>query len=264
MKSIISAVLICLCFSFSARAALTNDFDIILDIQSGLTESQEAIFSDAEAFWETFIVSYQDGLMSPGLVISASGTDIDGPSGILGQAGPTTVADGPNGFTYALSGIMEFDTADLTAMENAGTLFDVILHEMAHVIGFGTLWGPLYNDLLNAEGDYIGSAALAAYRFEMGDDTLDSIPVEQGGGAGTAGGHWDETDGGGDTELMSGWLDAPATLSLTTVLSFADLGYVVDLSPFFPPDPQPVPEPQTWLLMFGALLGLARFKAKHA
>lgn len=261
MKSLISAVLICICFSFSARAALSNDFNIIVDVQGGLTASQQTIFADAEAFWESFIVAYQDGIATDGLVISANGVAIDGAGGILGQAGPTTVWDAANGYTYALSGLMQFDTADLTAMENAGTLFDVILHEMAHVIGFGTLWGALYNDLLNAQGNYIGEFALDAYRFEMGDNSLDSIPVEQGGGAGTAGAHWDETDGGGDTELMSGWLDSPATLSLTTVLAFADLGYVVDLSAFFQ-EPEPVPEPQTILLLLAAMLGFVRFKTK--
>ena len=35
---------------------------------------------------------------------------------------------------------MSFDTADLARMEADGSLTDVILHEMGHVLGFGTLW----------------------------------------------------------------------------------------------------------------------------
>jgi hypothetical protein len=35
---------------------------------------------------------------------------------------------------------MSFDTADLDRMEADGCLQDVILHEMGHVLGFGTLW----------------------------------------------------------------------------------------------------------------------------
>lgn len=267
MKSVISTMLVVffLVFnSFSARAALSNDFNIIVDFQGGLTSSQQDIFADAESFWEMFIVGYQGGIETEGLVIQASGEDIDGVNGVLGQAGPNTIFDGSNGITYAIAGTMAFDSADLAAMETAGTLFDVIVHEMAHVIGFGTLWGPLYNDLLDAQNNYIGVNALSGYRFEQGDDTLDSIPVEQGGGPGTQHSHWDETDGGGDTEIMTGWLDSPAHISLTTVLSFADLGYSVNIAPFFEPGPQPVPEPQTIALFLAALLGLTRVKRNKA
>ncbi|MEY9156350.1 putative Zn-dependent protease [Bradyrhizobium japonicum] len=37
------------------------------------------------------------------------------------------------------TGDMQFDTADLSAMEADGTLNDVIMHEMGHVIGIGTI-----------------------------------------------------------------------------------------------------------------------------
>ena len=37
-------------------------------------------------------------------------------------------------------GTMEFDTADLAAMEANGSLFFVIMHEMGHILGIGTLW----------------------------------------------------------------------------------------------------------------------------
>ena len=35
---------------------------------------------------------------------------------------------------------MRLDTDDLDSLETQGLLGDVILHEMGHVIGFGTLW----------------------------------------------------------------------------------------------------------------------------
>jgi len=38
---------------------------------------------------------------------------------------------------------MEFDSADLSNMENDGTLEEVILHEMDNVIGIGTIWDTL-------------------------------------------------------------------------------------------------------------------------
>ena len=57
--------------------------------------------------------------------------------GVLGQAGPCLT-----GATDHLSrvGVMEFDSADVVTMESNGTFDDVVLHEMGHVLGIGTLW----------------------------------------------------------------------------------------------------------------------------
>ena len=42
-----------------------------------------------------------------------------------------------------ITGLMEFDSADLSNMENDGMLEEVILHEMDNVIGIGTIWDTL-------------------------------------------------------------------------------------------------------------------------
>jgi len=165
---------------------------------------------------------------------------------------------------------MQFDTADLEVMEVNGVLLNVITHEMAHVMGFGTLW--VYNGVYqNGSGQYTGANGLAAYQAEF-DPAATFVPVELGGGPGTANAHWDEMDGGvvdGDTgltgitnswgadmgyELMTGWLnstgDEPAFISNTTVQSFVDIGYVASVQ-------ASVPEPATaWLLGIG-LAGIA-------
>src|SRR4029077_6947731 len=76
------------------------------------------------------------------LLIEAQGVAIDGPGGILGQAGPTNLrptSAGASAFLPA-KGIMSFDTADLAQMQANGTLLDVITHKMGHVIGIGTIW----------------------------------------------------------------------------------------------------------------------------
>ena len=59
---------------------------------------------------------------------------------ILGQAGPTRLR--PGSFLPA-SGVMSFDSADLARMESDGSLVRVIIHEMGHVLGFGTIWDEL-------------------------------------------------------------------------------------------------------------------------
>jgi hypothetical protein len=153
---------------------------------------------------------------------------------------------------FSTSGEIQFDPADLDVLQAEGTLETVMLHEMAHVLGFGILWSlnGLYTD---GSGQYIGGAAATAWadEFQAGSFT---VPVELGGGSTTQDAHWDEIDGGlgltGYTdgsgrdlgnELMSGWIgpNPEATfVSRTTLASFEDLGFVVA-----------IPEPGTLALL---------------
>lgn len=68
------------------------------------------------------------------LLIDATLEPIDGPSGVLGSAGPTRVWTGCN---VSPTGAMRFDTADIAVLEEVGLFEGVILHEMGHVIGVG-------------------------------------------------------------------------------------------------------------------------------
>ncbi len=82
---------------------------------------------------------------------------------------------------------MEFDTADLADMEADGSLYSVILHEMGHVLGIGTIWEDA--GLLVGAGTnnprFTGAQAVAAYNAIFGTNAT-GVPVEQNGGAGTA------------------------------------------------------------------------------
>jgi hypothetical protein len=213
----------------SAAQASTIDFDITINFNSGLSASQQAVFTQAEQFWETNILGYNpaEGInFTTGLTISAGGSAIDGAGGVLGQAGPSLAYTGStNGLYYSSTGQMNFDSADLTAMENNGSLYNVILHEMAHVIGFGTLW-ELNNLYSSGSGLYTGANALAAYQAEFSGGAT-SIPVELDGGAGTANAHWDESWLGGTADIMTGYLEGAVTISNTTLAAFEDLGYIV-------------------------------------
>lgn len=221
---------------------------------SGLTAVQESYFAAAKSFWESEITGYQAGISLTGFTIDAHGAGIDGVGGILGAAGPTAgVSQG--GFLLTTAGAMDFDTADIDAMIAGGSFTDVIKHEIAHVIGFGTLWtfNGVYAD---GTGRYTGAHALAAYRAEFNEPTATFVPVELGGGSGTANGHWDEVDGGAGgasdrfkNELMSGWLNAPNHVSQTTLASFQDIGYTLQLGT--------VPEPGTIGLVLASLAMLA-------
>jgi hypothetical protein len=160
------------------------------------------------------------------IVIFAEAKYIDGPGKVLGQAGPC--------FTRSARGLpfignMEFDTADLARLEANGALESVILHEMLHVIGFGTVWGQLgvLDKTLSTDPFFTGTGARAAFASQNGGSAYAGtpVPVENTGGSATALSHWR------DTVLRSELMTAGASpLSATTIGSLADIGYVVDPS----------------------------------
>jgi len=145
------------------------------------------------------------------LMITASLVNIDGAGGILGQAGPDALRAG----SYLPSkGSMEFDVADATYYQAAGLFDDIVLHEMLHTVGFGTIWAA--KGLISG-GSFTGPLANAAYPGSA------LIPLDTTGGAGTAYSHWSEDVFG--TELMTGYIDGDNYLSYMTIASLGDLGY---------------------------------------
>ncbi len=195
---------------------------------------------------------------SQGLIIYASVAPIDGVGKILAQAGPCFVRQ--NSVLPAV-GVMQFDEADIQNYINTGRFESVVLHEMNHVVGFGTIWtdkGVLQNPAFtNTENPtptgstdprFSGAAGLAQC-LAVGGSTnhcTSGVAVEQCGSAGTADGHWRETftttctgtnnsPVGGtpafDSEMMTGYVEGSANMpwSAMSIASFQDLGYTVNL-----------------------------------
>jgi hypothetical protein len=218
-----SALVLAGVFMASQAYASHVPFSIDIEFNGGLSASQQNTFIDAEDFWEKTLTSYTESVaFPPGMTIQAEGKDIDGVGGVLGSAGPRSAYRYNQKF-YTATGIMSFDSADLSNMERNGTLYSVIVHEMAHVIGFGTLWQS--NGLYDAgTGEYTGAYANAAYRQEFDADAL-FVPVELDGGPGTEDGHWDETWAGPSSDIMTGYIEGAITISNTTLAAFRDLGY---------------------------------------
>jgi hypothetical protein len=163
------------------------------------------------------------------IVIYASVASIDGPGSVLASAGPCFVR---NSNKLPVLGRMRFDIDDLEDLAGDGSLEDVILHEMLHVLGIGTIWGPSLKNLISGSGTadprYIGEIGIAACQAVGGTVTCATdVPLENTGGAGTAEGHWRETTF--DTELMTGYAESVAMpLSLLTLGGLWDLGYGVN------------------------------------
>jgi hypothetical protein len=155
------------------------------------------------------------------MIIFASVDSIDGPGKVVGSAGPCAIR---NSSKITIVGTMKFDVADLQTIFNDGRLNDVIFHEMLHVLGFGTLWDPLYKNLIINKGTpstaYIGAAGIAGCLQSGGTGFKCSptIPLEDLFGPGTIDGHW--RDRVFTTELMTGIVSAPGVanpLSLMTI-----------------------------------------------
>ncbi len=163
------------------------------------------------------------------VVVFARIRSIDGVGKILAQAGPCSFSTTSNLTIY---GLMEFDQDDLPGMIANGTIDDVVLHEMGHVLGIGTLWS-LRRNLLTGRGGtdpfFNGAAARAEFPGIGGASYSGTpVPVENTGGAGTRDSHWRASVFG--RELMQGFARAGGMpLSRVTAASLADLGYRVVL-----------------------------------
>jgi hypothetical protein len=182
---------------------------------------------------------YPDTYKTNKLIIFANIQALDGSGGVLGQGGTCGFGyreAGNVATAYSTYGLIRIDEIDAQTLLGQGRLQHLILHEICHTMGIGTLW-PHY-DLIkdrrwngNVETKtniptYKGVRGNAAYAAMGG---VGPVPIERYGGRGTADGHWDEMEF--DNELMTGWLTRTASpLSALTLASFEDMGLIVDMS----------------------------------
>lgn len=190
------------------------------------------------------------------VVIYAKVEAIDGVGKVLGTAGPCLTRTS-SGLTAL--GIMRFDSADLTDLASKGRLADVVLHEMLHVVGIGTLWNArgILADTGTVNVRVTGPLAAASCVNDHGGATAcvgavpaencQGLPVGTVCGTGTINAHWKESTF--RTELMTGYAGTGNPLGRMSIQALADLGYVVHLGPA---DAYMVPA----ALMDGGLVGL--------
>jgi len=238
----------------AAQAAFTNAAN---RIRAALVGQLSPVPFQNEKLYQSCAV---DGLQNvtlnetiTGVVIYAAFAPIDGAGKVLAQSGPCLI----RGTTiFPVIGIMKFDEADWTGSLTTGRFESVVLHEMNHVVGFGTIWEdknllktPTYLTPTYIGADtiptltgsvdprFIGTAAMAQCTTLGGTATHctanGGVAVETCGDWGTADGHWREmfttnctggtarTPVGGtvafDAELMTGYAEASASMPWSTM-----------------------------------------------
>ena len=256
------------------RGASPGTYDIDLILIDEVSESVQAAFDDAVDYWSSILagtelsdvpirenvelgcwdITTEQALPTvDDLVIVASVREIDGPSGILASAGFCGLRTGEGGLPFM--GAMQFDVSDLEWLEENGDMREVILHEMGHVLGIGTIWrrfGLLVNPSLAVTGNpdthFPGPLAVAAFDEAGGTAYTngEKVPVENRAGPGSGDSHWREFVL--DHELMTPYQNGgvPDPLSAITIQSLADLGYTVDVGlaePYLLPGAAAVADP---------------------
>lgn len=231
------------------------DIEMVFPNPEELSEPHRTAFRNAERLWEEAITgnlpwaTLREGelrtcLSRSGIdlepdgdrivndmLIYASIEQIDGGGGILAAAGPCQLrarSDPPRvGSGLPIVGTLRIDAADADGEH----LEETIVHEMAHVLGFGTLWGRLdllRDSVVSGRGNphFTGDSAVAAFARIGGERYTASnlVPVQNLGGVGVWNGHW--RDFVFCNELMTAFVDAGKNpLSIVTLASMTDLGY---------------------------------------
>ncbi|KAG7348665.1 PKD domain containing protein [Nitzschia inconspicua] len=222
-----------------------NAFSLWLDLDVSSTDV--AMFYDsAHARWTSiitgdstasrssdFVPANQRGPAFPAILddlyVYGFDTCIDGVSGVLSYAGFTFLDSTTR---RPVIGVMALDKADIPTMITEGTLEAIILHEIGHVLGIGTLWDLF--QFISFDDEYVGTKAIDVWQNEYGCPGLP--PIETRGGSGAAYFHWEEN--ALNDELMTVFINGGTPLSSLTIASLEDLGYVVDYDaadPYCPP-----------------------------
>ena len=264
--TILTSMLLTLVTTSDLVGQTPGQFEIRYDI-STLTADQQAEIQPSidttEAIWESLITGYQPLVTLDGIDINVS-TFEGAPGGTLAQAAPSGGFIFQGGFTFfgsgtslgqggSSNGFIEIDVFDFSNP----LIVDVLLHETAHTLGFGTLFNFGTNQNTSAAGEYTGTEGLAAYRTEV-DPDADFVPLESDNA------HFLEASTEVDilgrnfsAELLTPVIRPPTNannpssnfISATQLGVFRDLGYTTV-------EAAAIPEPSTATLLCLGAIGL--------
>lgn len=216
-----------------------SQFDVAVQfLDEGLTVNQQAEVLAAAERWTSIItgdlpdalITFPDGqqVLIDDLGVLVQVASLDGNT--LAQGGVVESTLRPDSRLPAIGAVV-INADTLPILDATGQLGTVILHELGHALGYGTLWQELGLVIDTATNDprFIGEAATREYNAIFGVSES-SVPVENAGGPGSSGGHWRESVF--QNELMSSGLNTglPQPLSRVTAAAMQDLGYEVNLN----------------------------------
>ena len=226
-----------------AAPTSTEDFDIEIRPAGPMDADVVAAFEAAAARWEDAIVR---GLSDLPVAIGAGscGTNSAGLDEVVDDlvvevsmvpyfpyaAWAAPCVYGPDDLPRY--GFVEVNSVTLDGVRSAGTLDELTLHELGHVLGFGVVWQfgrDLVAGAAGVDPRFSGPRALAEYSA-LGRSG--GIPIMTIDGAWQP--HWESAF---FEEVMARVPDG-APLSRMTIASMADLGYAVDLDAADPYTPE--------------------------
>lgn len=151
----------------------------------------------------------------------------------LAESGPCKLRQGSD---LPLTATVWLDGPNRLSELSPDFLESLVTHEIGHALGFGSLWkslGLLRDPVRDGGLDPHFSGTMARLEFDAVGGlgyTGNKVPLERGGGPGTADSHW-RLRVFGERELMNAVvLGGFNPLSRITAASIADLGYDVDLT----------------------------------
>jgi Tol biopolymer transport system component len=149
---------------------------------------------------------------------------------VLAVAGPDQFRSGEAG-NLPYHGVLTFDLASLNSPTDRA--MDIAIHEIAHVLGFGTMWEQLkLTEVIGGVPVYTGQAAVAMFKLAAGNGAS-AVLIEPDADNQQEGAHWASSwaIAGHEYEVMSPVLDNTLGLrhlSPVTVGAIQDLGYRVN------------------------------------
>ena len=223
--------------NFVAAVSDALAFKIQLNYGAGtetLNSAARSAIAGAAQFWENAIVSRTGITKLKDLTIDILGGVISDDN-TLALSGPLVTTDGVSIFIAS---------AETTLNLNRFTIFNsdpvylrnIVIHEFAHALGFGTLWEPIdfpsrgkigraWTDLTTATYQ-ANSYAGYAYGNLIGVEGAVAVPLDRGDYS-----HWDETRF--DAELMTPYAEGSGLAmpaSVLTLSALRDLGWRINLA----------------------------------
>lgn len=206
-----------------------SQFDIEINFDNDIPEEIRAGVQQAAERWMKIVVG---DLPDQGEIDDLQIEVVSGelPDTVLATGGPDQFRTGSN---LPYHGRITWSQADLA--DSTDRAYQIAVHEIAHVLGFGTMWeGLKLREVQLGAPVYTGQAALAMYKFAV-DGAARSIPIEPDSGDATAGEHWASSWAGANNsyDVMVAKLEpdlGARFISAVTVAAIADLGYQVNFS----------------------------------